>query len=750
MGVVDALAKGAPGEGSTRTGFRMVQRIMATDPAVPAPPPAACSRCESPIPVEEMASGLAVVVDGESVCSSCVDLLPGRTQVAINRLRALRGLATTTYRVPMPGRPGHDRYTFTTAVQIALHRRTLRIAGRFDAPLLPATDRIQRSLLVTAKARRRFGLAVSLGLGGLALTGLFILLLRSPQAVPKPEPADSAPAPAPATATATAARPVPVSAPPSRPVPDPPLPPPTKASYLDPDPVRAWRRAAADPRCPPALLEELARDVEQLLHAALARAQAATDDPSAPLVRIEARERELARLEVPEADRFDAVRRERDTVGAALKAAGLRKVRAVEAEPRLPSPVPATQAVPESGPVGPVVVAPPVVPPPEPVVTPPPEAVQSPAVGTQRTIPWEVAPMPKGGGAPLIVPSPWPSTLRGAAARFIESPALGRAFGLEVPLDPGLAVGGGFILLVHPVRATRRSLQATVLVGGRVVHGPVILPLTGTDWQVVSVSVPAGLGSPALLRLEDDGSTAKPFLAGPGVQVVGRPPGPEDLGLRPAPLLCGGPWQSAEWKIFRDDLQTSVLLMGQLRRRNGHGPLPLDCTQAKLYVGGLDDGFKRDLRQVLSELGGGRPPNLAVDDYGVGPGWRMAQFQAPKPGCDPLAFELAVFMPNGQEAGPGGMQELEASLRLLAQPERRITGQGVLPVLVLGGDRALVDPGTELRAQQLRLASFLKVPVIDLGLAAGATREALRADCVRLLGDGLASLMRMLRQDIRR
>src|SRR4051812_16169359 len=102
------------------------------------PSSSACASCNALVTPEDLAQGLAVRVDGKPICANCVDLLPGRAQVAINKLRALKGLNATTYRVEDPRHPEHARYTFTTAGNVLGHRRALRATGEFHAPLLPA------------------------------------------------------------------------------------------------------------------------------------------------------------------------------------------------------------------------------------------------------------------------------------------------------------------------------------------------------------------------------------------------------------------------------------------------------------------------------------------------------------------------------------------------------------------------------------------------------------------------------------
>jgi hypothetical protein len=99
--------------------------------------PLTCARCSTAITADELGEGLAVRVDGDLVCSMCVDTLPGEAQVQINQMRAMRGLTVTTYQVANPRLPRVQLYSFTNAANITGHRRKLATDGFFDAPLLP-------------------------------------------------------------------------------------------------------------------------------------------------------------------------------------------------------------------------------------------------------------------------------------------------------------------------------------------------------------------------------------------------------------------------------------------------------------------------------------------------------------------------------------------------------------------------------------------------------------------------------------
>ena len=96
-----------------------------------------CARCDAVISADELGEGLAVRVDGDLVCSMCVDTLPGEAQVRINQMRAVRGLTVTTYQVVDNRLPKVQLYSFTNSANITGHRRKLVLDGFYEAPLLP-------------------------------------------------------------------------------------------------------------------------------------------------------------------------------------------------------------------------------------------------------------------------------------------------------------------------------------------------------------------------------------------------------------------------------------------------------------------------------------------------------------------------------------------------------------------------------------------------------------------------------------
>ncbi|MBA3708394.1 MAG: hypothetical protein H0W83_06220 [Planctomycetes bacterium] len=228
------------------------------------PAPLTCSTCASPISPDDLLQGLAVKVDGQLVCHMCVDNLPGKAQVEINRFRALKGLSSTTYLVPDARHPGHQRFSFTTAGNVVIHRRTLRDTGSFTAPPLPATPPPLRQPSSAANraasspanplphasasparpSRQGFRIAAIVGGSVVALFAIIAVWATLRSTAPK----RALPIPSGAAVTAT---PLPV-----------------RGDYPV-EPLAGWRAAAADPRCPDSVRSAIGDEVRAVYDRAL-------------------------------------------------------------------------------------------------------------------------------------------------------------------------------------------------------------------------------------------------------------------------------------------------------------------------------------------------------------------------------------------------------------------------------------------------------------------------------------------------
>ncbi|TVR12429.1 MAG: hypothetical protein EA401_09145 [Planctomycetota bacterium] len=108
---------------------------------IPAPATTPCDHCGAPVTEAEVRQGLAVRVNGKLTCPVCVDTLPSDAQLKINQLRAMRGLDSTTYRVPDPRRPQSQCFTFSTSSNILRHRHHILTGSDYNPPLLPNRTR---------------------------------------------------------------------------------------------------------------------------------------------------------------------------------------------------------------------------------------------------------------------------------------------------------------------------------------------------------------------------------------------------------------------------------------------------------------------------------------------------------------------------------------------------------------------------------------------------------------------------------
>jgi hypothetical protein len=281
--------------------------------------------------------GLAVRVDGRLLCQLCVDtLLPAEQQVVINRARALKGLPTTTYKMTLEQAPELGLFTFTTAAQMSIHRRSLRGEMEFATPPLPppgAPSQVGRmssahNLRGEAQVADREAsgtgrmVAVVAVVGAVALlAGLSCLLLPGTSAAPATHgttttttTTSTAPTPSAPVATASAsgtdattdATSTSTSTQTAKTIPQ-------RGDYPS-EALAAWRACRDDRACPPELQTEIADEVSAAVTRTLDRVQAELDNSE----RVDALSL-LANAAIPSDQRFSELRARRDVLGTRLR-----------------------------------------------------------------------------------------------------------------------------------------------------------------------------------------------------------------------------------------------------------------------------------------------------------------------------------------------------------------------------------------------------------------------------------------------
>ncbi len=680
-----------------------------------------CAACSAPVGAEELAQGFAVRVSGRLLCPLCLDRLPGDAKVMVNQMRALRGMAVTTYRYYSGRHPRLPLFTFTTANLVLAHRRKLVHGEDFAAPPLPPPGSRPR-LPTASEAGRgdRSGWFAVLGVSILVVTGLVWLVLPTKTAKPI-EPVHQ----------------------------------PTVET-----PVLVPQTSDPQPRSDALILTEL----ERRLREQPAQGRSIAD------------EAELLRDRLPPRDvglrnRADALIRE------AMAAADTHQPKP-EPPPTDPTPAPlpapvALPITPTTGPpplvvpvphltpakLKPVEVVKPVVPRPiaEPVT--PPKSDPEVRPGNVGAIPCEaVVVWPKAskaliepGALPRIrdVPWPWPTD------EAVWSPAMDlkakptKHLAIELRL-PGAAAPGGATIVIHPGKAERSSLSA-IWTDGTASTPAQVLSIDGLRWQ--ALAVPA-TGSEAFdqsqlrLRLEDikDLGDQRPFLVAGASSRTDAPPTAADHPPRLPVLLPSAMADKANgWSTFRTALRK--LADVQLKDRQfsfakAKVMLPFPKSQGAIFRSTVREELSALL--ALESLPNGNPADLPYQDADFAKpaaGW-------PADGMDDLdRFPVLAFGWRCEAWGNDAdlATRLEQLLGKMLTADRKLRRPAVVPVLIIGEiDRAssaevpLIQQRWGLVAE--RVAS-LGIPVIDLRSAQTARDTAtVQRNAARLLTDGLRQL----------
>lgn len=716
-----------------------------------------CSRCDGPVRQEDLVEGLAVRVDGNPVCALCIESLPPAVRVQINRVRALKGLAVTTYRMAWRAHPEANRYTFTSAGLLLLHRRALVHGTEFTTPELPSGGPPPASAIPPAEpaGRSRLPLMLVAAAAVVVFAGIGLVL-----AFGGGKPAASQPRP-PATTVQD-----PVAAPPS------------SVARLDPSPM-AQNPAPIAPAVRTAN-DYLTGDTTALVAFFAAESDGAT---------VEVRER-LADL--VRADRDTQLKRakqfiEREQLDQAAKQLDLMRIPAGREEFRdqedaelalrtqlerrrkaVAAAVPAIPPVPDP-PITPAATTPPVADPtpqattmPAPVVITPPApafpATTAPAppkaiIRTPRLEAWTGPLGPQG--AMLLdadgrskIPSPWPFSPGVSPSRFAPAVEVRGAdrkdrFTLQLSFRAELMQNGGVCLALHPFSPKRKELLITRLDAPDAPE--VRVPFSDGAW--VPVGIPIANADQGVVQLQITDTTytgSDPFWLGSVVQVTDAPPDPAAIGMLPPGLLASDP-------IFDPATPLRLLKLaakerGEERKWSDPKVMPIDDGLKILIPASgkktVDDKQKDQIYDSLRFRAGVAKVDymLLREDVTDPEAIAILMSRTTTPRLD-LGRPLVVLIPDGQEAAldpdEWSKRVSRISAALLEGPLNSKIKGGWIPVWVIGRlDGEPVNP-----AAWSKVRTVLRAPIIDLTVGQARTPQ----QTVAQLTESLRALMHQLR-----
>ena len=688
----------------------------------------ACSRCDGPVNQEDLVEGIAVRVDGQPVCAVCIETLPPAVRVQINRVRALKGLAVTTYRMHLPRRPRQAVYTFTSAGLLLLHRRALIHGTDFSTPDLPAGGAPKpsaRNPVTPNPVPKTGGKGLLIGaLAGAALVvigGLGVVLHAGPKSAATPaSTATSAGAGSPTLAsqsdhTQTQVTTAPGGSPPPGTV---------ASTHLNESPSNVpglsfseyltrhattllALQAAETDHAPESvigrLLAQVISDRDGQLRDALIslranqiekttvlldamplpaeRAEFAELVDSERALRVQLERRRSIQQQLQAQAQADAQARAQATTQAQAQAQAQ-----AQPQPQVQVQVQAqTQTQVQAPAIPPVTVAP------APPTEPPPKAAAEPKPSEIDLQLWSGPAGPSPAGFSELdgkrkIPSPWPFFRSLASPRFIAAVKSRGAdrkerYLLQLQFPAALVTNGGITLCIHPYALTRKEIAITVL---EAPERPEQRENLGAGWKVIQIPAPTSASPTITLQLSDITSTAtEPFWVGAVASSSGGLPSATELGLQTPGLQVDDPILA--YKPLLSLLKATAAARGEARKWSDPKVLP--------FSSGLKILTNNDKQKPLvytnlkARMGLTKVDNLLelVDVTSVADIDKLF-VKGANPGLE-ANRPLVALMPQGAEAelhpDDWSRRVLEISSHLVEGPGDKVKG-GWIPVWVIG------------------------------------------------------------------
>ena len=720
------------GQGSTQDPPPLMNRESAIEPAL-----ISCSRCDGPVQAEDLVEGTAIRVDGQPVCPACIESLPAAIRLQIQRVRALKGLTVTTYRMAFPGRAERSLFTFTNAGLVLLHRRALVHGTEFSTPDLPVGGKPLPSIK-PAPAKPIHWLIMG-GVGAAVLIGVGLLIgLSGPKAKPAAPDEPTQVEPEPPVAVTPAVQPG-VSEPPVTPV--------TPETAPAPAPTQALTSVSA-------YLQRAPNSFQALL-------AAETDGASADLrSQLEALVKRDRDTQLTNASRFlnggqlDRAQKLIDEMPLAKDRPEFAQANDLETILRRKIAfIRSRSAEPPAG-VTPPMPVPPPAPTPAPVVSKPaPAAASHPPASQAPAAPKPPAPpkpqvtlftgpftgsadvTPLDGKETPPIPSPWPTVATGENLLFSKAVKVRTKTGkmvntITVTVPAAGIQGGGIHLLINRSYASRTRVQISF---DDLPNSGRTIAFTDDNWLGVEIPTPESTGETVTIRIEDLDEVQAPFWLGQVNLVSNQAPTAAHVGLMSPGLLT--PNVGRDSKVLLNLLKAAAQGRGA---KKWFDPSQMPVSEFQILVSGMDKSWKADLyAQIKGRWKGTRNERDSVADFSL---TEFTKLFAGRGGIPRDRLVVAV-MPNGSESTykPDEWTKLvlDLSEKLIRGIDPKKPNGGWLPVWVIGStdQRKPVNP-----AQWEKLRAMGTVPLIDL--TAAGTDQVLAA---RLLTDALQTLEYQLR-----
>ena len=730
----------------------------------------ACSRCDGPVSERDLVDGNAVRIDSQPVCQLCIETLPAGLRVQINRARALKGLAVTTYRVQHPTIREAVLFSFTNAGLLMMHRRALISRTDFITPELPTEKRplhgssaaatTTAHQLISEGKRGRLLLILSAAavvvIGG--IIGLVMASSPKPKQVATPVRAHS-PAPA-LTIIESVSTPL-LIAPESLPTP---LPTPQQTTSNH---AVTWSEYLINYRRPLEALnaaeqDHASADICERLKNEVIRTRTVELDKAVGYIRnlqfAKAREL-LEQTKIPaERNDFADLLTEENEIRLSLTA-NENSTKTLPPSPVVLTPVQVQVSVP----------APESVAKPDTVVESPRPSDEDPSASISsvktakprvRLTQWNGPPLPIGSSYSTMdpadnIPAPWPTMAKCSELQFIKSVLSSKSGStgisgkkslhqLTFNISSAQVLNGGIAVNLY-INYKRKDKIMRFFCDDQPLKEEVF---TTSGWQLILLPLPPGATSQISLRIEDTDELPKdgPFWVGPLILVEGAAPTAENAQALPPTIVADD--VNLIKQVDNEYVQFFNILLPNRGLKNISSAIKgLPFNEAKFLLADWDDRVQDNLSEHLR----GRWTTLEKLPKNTIESW---SFLNPEP-LESLKDKpsknqtFLVMIPNGNESTLGA-QEWEKRVRLISKKilEPPKPQNACIPIWVMGSldGRQTVDQAvwSKVNVKNDRWV------VIDLTAGGTMTATATKAYGPHMIADALKTLSYQLRQTLMR